>query len=214
MKILFPNKPIESFKSQLPEFDKTPGRYLAQQKLDGYRCMIVKNPSKNLSEKSWYRKDHLFLSRRGMIKGGPTKLPVSDELLEMVIKLNLPDNTMLDSEWIARRTIGETPESLYVFDILWLNDEWMGSKNLKNRHETLIKIMSNHETEIFKIPESVENNYQNFFDKQTKIPYTEGIVLKDLNSTLIPDRSESPKNSGWIKCKWRQGHNGRETFNI
>lgn len=220
IKIIFPNKPVEVFSDKLSEFDKQPEKYIAQQKADGWRCMIIRNKAMDLIRTykngniDWVRKgEYFFLSRRGHIKGGPTNLPVGSDIVEIIDNLNLPDNTMLDSEWMARRTIGELPESLLIFDVLWLNDEWMGQVACRDRLVKLAELVKKVDDRV-RIPDSVDRNYTNFFEKQKSISWTEGIVLKESDSTIISDRNECPKNPSWIKIKWRSGSSGRETFNM
>ena len=221
MRVCFPNKPQEMFKAQLSELDKEPGKYYATQKVDGWRCMIIKDHDhqiiksyKNGSAQWAQLNDYFFLSRRGFNKGGPTNLPVCDKISNIIASLNLPDKTILDSEWMARRTIGEIPETLFVFDVLWYKDEWMGTTPHLERMKLLRTLLKDEPYDKVRIPNGTDMDYSEFFEKQTHIPYTEGIVLKEVNSTLIADRVESPKNPSWIKIKWRSGSDGRETFNL
>jgi len=220
MKYLYANKPLEAPKSQLPQLDAFP-IYIAQQKGDGWRCKIIRDKSHE-SFKGFpaVRQDHvrngeyLFLSRRGMKDGGPTVLPVSDEVASIIYDLKMPDMSMLDSEWMARRSIGELPESLFVFDVDWFGDEWWGSRPCGHRWNYLLEFMAGKTNPIVKVPEATLENYSKFFEDQQKYPFCEGIVLKNLMSTIISDREKSPKNPGWLKVKWRAGSDGRETFNI
>jgi len=220
MKFLYANKPLEAPKSQLPQLDALP-IYIAQQKADGFRCKVIRDKShESFKNFPAVRKDHvrngeyLFLSRRGVKEGGPTVLPVSDEIAGIIYGLNMPDMSMLDSEWMARRTIGELPESLFVFDVDWFADEWWGSRQCMQRWNFLQEFTAGKTNSIVRLPEFTLKNYSKFFEEQQKYPYCEGIVLKNVVSTIISDREKSPKNPGWLKVKWRAGSDGRETYNI
>lgn len=119
---------------------------------------------------------------------------------------------MFDCEWMARRTIGELPEKIFALDILWYNDEWYGKKPAKERDaffRPLIKI-----NDAMGLPDLVESDYSKFFEIQTGIPWTEGIVLKHHTCTIMGDNLECKKNPLMIKIKWRSGPDGRETFNL
>lgn len=217
MFLLLPNKPIEIFKDRLPNLEN----YIAQQKLDGWRTLITKDSTHKIVKSykngnvGWAAKEqYFFLSRRDISSGGPTNIPINIDIVDFIDSLNLPDNTMLDAEWLARRTIGECPEGIYIFDIMWYNNEWLGSKPFKTRFNLLREILESKQNSFVKMPEWTESNYEEFFQKQTKIPYTEGIVLKKLDSTIISDRVKCVKNPAWLKCKWRSGSDGRETFNL
>lgn len=192
------------------------GQWIATQKADGWRTTIVKDNSGDVMNyngcKDWTRGNGLyFLSRRGFDKGGPTNIPVSDEIVQIVEAMNLPDKTMLEGEWMARRTIDECPETMFLFDVLWYNDQWIGREDANYRFKML------HELKVdgpVKFPDFARENYQEFYNKQITIPWTEGIVLRHVTSTLIGDTVECKKNPLLIKCKWRRGPDGRETFNV
>ncbi len=218
---MFPNKPTEMFASDVKiwqKFLKEFNQWIAQQKVDGFRTMTAKDSTRKIVETfggspNWARgknKDLFFLSRRDLSKGGPTNIPVSEEIVKIVESLELPDLSMLDGEWMARRTIGEIPESLFFFDIMWKNDDWKGVLPFKTRHEMLMEILENKISGPVKIPETYNNNFRENFDLQKQISWTEGLVFKHLNSIIISDRKECVKNPLWIKIKWRSGDTGRD----
>ena len=154
-------------------------------------------------------KDLFFLSRRGLGGGGPTSLPVMPEIVKDVEAWNLADQSAVVSEWMARRTMGECPELLYIHDFYWLADKWVGNQILKDRRVLLDKLLL---SEKIKRPECVYQGFVDFFNKQKEIPYTEGCVIKSLNATVIGDRKESKKNPLFTKIKWRDGADGRTEF--
>jgi len=213
MKLRFPDKPFESHKSTIKDFDTN--QYIAQSKLDGYRTFVIKNKNHSIIKQyngtNISKGDNLFfLSRRGINKGGPTDIPVKQEIINVIDSLNLPDNTMLDCEWLCRRTIGECPEKLFIFDVIWLNDEWIGKKPFIDRNKILLDLINKKLCDCVGIPDSTSTNFEEFFETQTKIPWTEGIVLKHHTSTIIGDNLECKKNPLIIKIKWRGSSDGRQ----
>jgi ATP-dependent DNA ligase len=130
-------------------------------------------------------------------------------VIASIEKLQLPDQIMLDGEWLARRTIDEIPESLFVFDVLWLNGEWQGNVPCWTRHQELLKLTGSRI-----MPECVESGFRAFFESRTKIPWTEGIVLKHKSSKVKGDPDECIKNALWVKLKWRSGDTGREVVDF
>jgi ATP-dependent DNA ligase len=194
------------------------GGRVAQAKYDGWRCMIIRDTTDTYlpgMKKRGKDGSLRFVSRRDLDAGGPTNLPVSDEVVEFVESLDLPDQTVLDSEWMARRTIGECPERLYVFDLLWWDNEWQGKKTYSDRLAVLSGVLK-PEDEAGEVPVmlplQVAENFGDFFNRLTELPYTEGMVIKPLNSTLKGNRTGCSKNPLLVKIKWRDGANGRDVF--
>lgn len=200
-----PDKPIRITQEQLPDIDLL-GGFIATIKKDGWRSTI-----------DWTGSELEFYSRRGMDKGGPTILPVCDELRKEVhqffINNNIPPNTRLDGEWIGRRSEG--PEELVIFGIPHYNGDWIGSESERVRWE-LVKSFR-FEQGNFMLAEYSEENYSGFFTRMMKrdliLPENlwtaEGIVLKQEDSKLIGNLNHSDVNGGWFKAKWRDSADGR-----
>ena len=205
MILRYPNKPSELFPESLPDLDD--GNRFADQKLDGWRCFLTKNTAKTLP---WSQEDNLtFVSRRDKDKGGPVHLDVSDKIREATEALNLPDQTMLDCEWLSRRTKDDgIPECLYIFDILWLEDKWMGGEDCWDRRQKLMELVKPNDT--LRIPEFVETGFEQFFNRQKEIPWTEGVVIKDKDCKISSSVQGCKKTALWIKVKWRSGHDVRK----
>ena len=202
MILKYPNKPTEMWIDNLPELDD--GNSFADQKLDGYRTFIIKD-----SQKRWHNQELVCVSRRGKDKGGPVKFDVSDEIMESIKALDLPDQTMLDAEWLSRRTKDDgIPECIYVFDILWFDDQWIGSEDCWDRRQQLLDIVKPNEH--IRIPECVESGFSEFFEAQRKLPWTDGVIVKEKDSTIKTSVEECKKTALWIKVKWRRGHSGRD----
>ena len=218
MILRLPDKPNEMFASNPKIWDEFKTQeWLATQKLDGFRLLIVKDSLHKIvksfrGSSNWARgtnKDLFFLSRRGTNKGGPTNIPVCEEIVKIIEKMNLADMTMLDSEWLERRTKDDDiHECVFLLDYMWKADDWLGNSPHKDR------IVLVNELEIdndwIRRPKYVTENYVGFYEKQKAISWTEGIVLKHVDSIIIGDDIECKKNPLWIKVKWRSGDTGRE----
>lgn len=212
MIIRFPDKPVEVYPDSLDSLDD--GSSFCQSKADGFRCLLTKDSSHSIirgfGHDNWDEGDgHFFLSRRGIPKGGPTRLQISREIVEEIKGLNLPENTMIDAEWLERRTKQDgIGECLYLHDILWLNDKWQGKIPCRDRFKILVE-MVNAKSPV-RVVDFVEKGFMDFFKKQREMPWHEGIVIKDKSQTIIGSRKECQKNPLWLKCKWRSGSNGRK----
>lgn len=215
MRLIYPNKPNEMFPSSLSALDNETS--YAEQKVDGWRTFVVKDTSHEFpklwgGDPYWVRDGDLyFLSRRDKKKGGPVSFEVCDGIVESVKNLDLPDQTMLDSEWLSRRTKDDNiGECLFVFDCLWFEDQWLGDSYSWDRRELVSKFLGSKCNQYLRTPEYVLNNFQDFFDQQKSLSWTEGLVIKDLDATIVGDPNGCQKNAAYIKIKWRGGHDGRE----
>jgi hypothetical protein len=221
MVLRLPDKPNEVFASNPKIWDEFKvQQWIATQKLDGFRLLIVKDFTykiiKGFGSINWARgknKDLFFLSRRGTNKGGPTNIPVCEEIVKQVESMDLPDQSMLDSEWLERRTKDDgIHECVFLLDYMWRADDWLGNEPHKDRITWLNNIKIDDDW--IRRPNFVTENYVEFYEKQKAISWTEGIVLKHVNSIIIGDDVECKKNPLWCKVKWRSGSNGREEVKI
>lgn len=207
----YADKPQEAFKPEetLP-FLEQQNVHFTQAKLDGW-CTYIGRDSKKTFNYEYVGKDksYFFVSRRDKAKGGPTTIPVKSSIIEVVESLNLPDQTMLVGEWMARRTIGECPERLYMIDILWWNDQCYCNKGAWERWNHLNRSLGQLNGDIA-YPETAESGFLEFYGRQTKIPYTEGVVIKHKAGLMKGDINGSIKNAMMIKLKYRSGSSGRD----
>lgn len=129
--------------------------------------------------------------------------------METVESWDLPDLSMLDSEWMARRTVGECPEKVFVFDTLWLANEWLGEVPYADRTTRLRDTYSAKVNEHVDMPEQSKSGFAAFFAKMQTIPWTEGMVLKHFASVIKGDLDGCTVNPLMVKIKWRFGSSGR-----
>ncbi len=207
LRIRCPDKPVRTSQDSLSDFDE---EYIATYKYDGYRCII-----------DWDGKWPGFFSRRDVNSGGPTKHPVCESLVQEVFNFlkinNVPPNTRLDSEWVAKRTEG--PEKIFIFGIQYLNGEWLG-QDTEDFRWTIVKTFKYNQPHV-QLAKSARKDYVNFFAKIKSQnenllegkQQIEGIVLKKANSQLSGNLKSGKKNTGWFKIKWRDGASGHtKTF--
>lgn len=179
-----PDKPYQRSPSSLVNMSND---YIATYKYDGWRCMAVIDGGIS------------FYSRNR------NKLPINDNIAKQVLSLGLPNGTVLDTEWMARRAEIKD-EVLYLITVMWLDGKWVGNADESTRWSICSELKL---TENIKLPEHATASYNDLFNSSKLSPITEGIVLKHKNSKLIGDMSESKKNGMWIKIKWREGNDGK-----
>ena len=224
MKLRYYDRPMEQYKNVLAEHEAT-GDYVFQYKVDGWQTSFFRDKSRKLvstwgGSPTWGRGSDgslFFVSRRAKKQGGPTQIPVSDEIIEAAQRLDLPDQSMLATEWMARRTIGECPEKLFVFDLMFLDNEWQGDDLLRQRMKKLNGIMSPfpfvRETPALEALQFFTKDFVSTFEKIATDPafaWTEGLVLKHLDSVIKGDNEKGVDNALLIKVKWRSGSSGRD----
>jgi hypothetical protein len=219
MQLRYPDQPVEIFPDNLDSQDN--GTSMAQQKVDGYHCLLTRDTNHNVIREfggnaNWDVGEGIFfLSRRGVNKGGPTRLDVSREIVEVIKKLALPDNTMLDAEWLERRTKEDgIGDCLFIHDVLWLEDKWFGDVSCWDRFNLLAKLLDGIrcDTGVVRIVDFVIHDFRVFFEAQRKTPWSEGIVIKDMSHKIKGSRTECQKNPLWLKVKWRSGCDGRKVL--
>lgn len=178
---------------------KENGEYIATAKYDGYRCIFI---TEDDIEPCW--------SRRAKNLGGPSKHPTSDELLEAINKFRIdnkiPNNTMLDAEWMAKRASVGQPDFLAVFGVFYWGDKYLGRKLETKRWELISGLQYNDR---IKLVEHTEENYVDFYREHEGNPLLEGVVLKHKYSKLVGHLQKSKKNPLWMKCRWRSGDDGQ-----
>lgn len=204
MRIRCPDKPLRTAQTTLPGFDRE-GGYIATYKYDGWRCII-----------DWDGENVGFFSRRDVQAGGPTRHNVCETLVEEVksfLKDNdVPPNTRLDSEWVAKRTEG--PEEIFIFGIQYLAGEWLG-RDIEDLRWTIVETYKYNQPHV-RLAEFTRENYTEFFERikarNEDLPEgkqrVEGIVLKRDDSKLSGNLKVGKKNPGWFKIKWRDGASG------
>lgn len=215
MKLIYSDHAITMTPEALGSLDAE-GVYTAELKLDGWRTFVTRDKSQKIVErfgnKEWAKgKDNslFFLSKRPMKMGGPTCIPVCDEIIQSVEALDLPDQSMMDSEWMARRTVDELPEKLFMFDVLWLDDKWRGDEFYSLRREQVESIVK--PSSVLGMPPFIKKGFEAYFNEsKAAIPWAEGLFLKHSHSRIKGSSTETKENALWVRIKWRAGASGRD----
>lgn len=186
----FPDKMNEHGPEKLPIYERR-GEFVAQQKLDGYRAVLMGDESQ-VVVMSRHRKP----------------LPVSPAILERFLELELPEPWMLDAEWVKLRT--GTPETVFILDSLYIDGDWVGNDPLDVRAAHFLRPEF---PEGISVPKQTDKDFIDFMieqitDGNPKEAVSEGVVIKRVKAILIGDRKKSEKNPGWAKIKWRAGEGG------
>jgi ATP-dependent DNA ligase len=194
---------VRRLPDSLPEFEKQEGKYSFEPKLNGYRL-------------------HLEFSEFGILPWSRKwkKHPISKEMAAILKEqLHFPNGTILDGEWMERRTKG--PEAIVLWDTMFYSGEWVGDRSYRERMK-LLEGVPNVWTEEFvqnfeSLPGPILTVIQRLsagcvqaFEQSKKILWTEGLVIKELDSTLIGSIKERTTNFAWSKVKCRGGSDGQK----
>lgn len=186
----YPDKMPEAKHERLDVFEER-GDYVCQQKLDGYRLVVM------IDEEVKALSRHM------------KKLPVSQALLNSILEIGLPAGTMLDTEWIKMR--GGDSEKIAILDGLYIGGEWVGTQALNDRRALWYgKALPAG----IIVPAETTTGFRGFLASQIDEgvapdkTLSEGVVVKRLTAKLVGDRSKSAENPLWAKIKWRQGEAG------
>lgn len=181
----FPDKPCRQIK--FAALAALSGDYIAELKLDGWRCLVHKLPS-GLTFTSRHRRP----------------IPISDSLAECMSDrlVGLPVGTLVDGEWLGRRA--GVPEGLVLFDLLQFGELPLFNQSTAERLDLLREVVPAD-----LLPPTADGDYEGFFTDMMVRPEAEGIVLKRRAARYIGSTQESALNPGWFKCKWRGGLSGR-----
>ncbi|MCX8015107.1 MAG: hypothetical protein N2748_03730 [candidate division WOR-3 bacterium] len=178
----------------IPYFgEKLKGEWIIEPKIDGWRMQIIKYPDGRIE----------YWGRR------LDKKPDWTEKLKFIDKVikNLPNGTLLDCELFSsggRRFIPslfanakKAKPIIYVFDIIYYNNTFVGNLPLKQR-KTILKRLC------LKSPMRLVD-YVRFDGKlEPKIKQRhEGVVIKNLNSQYHTGIDAPLATADWRKIKWR-----------
>jgi ATP-dependent DNA ligase len=179
-----------------------PRQWLVQAKLDGWRCLTLWSGSFGLG----------FRKREGAgLDGCGERLAVGNELRKSVWELLMEptagfQSALLDGEWLgvnAANQRRDAPERLVFFDLLWLNGRDLRGRPAEERFSLLSERLP-HE---WLVPRPATDENPDDFARRMRRDRSgdvEGLVFKRRDSPyLVRDQGECPKNTDWIKYKWR-----------
>lgn len=168
--------------------DDLPAGYIAELKMDGWRCVIEKTAAEAYRFTTRHKKPCPV--------GADTRLLVRDALR------GLPVGSIVDSEWMARRPAARD-EAIWFFDLL----QWGGVELYGLSAAERLDALRQHVAPAHIVPTST-GNYAEFFDALAKRGDAEGVVLKRGGSKYIGSYRECATNPAWVRCRWRSGEDG------
>lgn len=175
-----------------------PGQHLAQFKWDGWRNQM-------------YKENGVWTRHSKYDVGPQAKTPLPLSIIQQLDALALPDGTAFDSEWMGKRSVHLTGgrQWLVLFDLLYLNGQWLGRLPFEQRHESLKTLFVTSKmacltpTPDIEFAPIVDKDFYAMFELSKTMPLTEGIVVKGRNSLLHGKLTACEKNGQWQKIKWR-----------
>ncbi len=183
MQYFYPCKPNRITLETLEIFDNP--SWIAETKKNGWRAIIEKD---NGGLTIWTRHHTLI------------KEPLSDI---RAVCGNLPDGTMLDGELIFTRRVKGVPDRLYLFDLLYLDNQNFIQRPLEYRKATLIavyqKYLLSDKIELAALTDTDKVKFYHQAINENEI--NEGIVIKKLDSLYLPSLTKCLDNPFWLKVK-------------
>ncbi len=185
---IFPMQPIPYFGEQLT------GEWIFEPKIDGWRLQIIKYENGKIE----------FWGRR--LEKNPNWTP---QLSYLISYLNhLPNGTLLDGELYSTKGRRGIPSVLartklanpiiYIFDIIFLNNIFLGDKPLKQRKKILENLSFNPPFYLLKY--KILKDWEQALKECLNNGF-EGIVIKDLASPYIISKSAPIATHYWRKIK-------------
>jgi ATP-dependent DNA ligase len=186
----FPDKPTTSSERILPTLSN--GDWLAELKFDGWRTLV-----------DWDGKRAILTSRHNQT------IPASQSLLDEIAQaLTQVPPCALDGEWMGRRD--RQPESLWLFDALAINGQWLGALGAGERFKRFCWLFTSSDpAPRVRLVECVRSGFVDFFHYSKTVRGCEGIVLKHVDSKFIGSVRKCVDNPFWLKVKWRDGADGQ-----
>jgi len=188
----YPDKPTSS---TLDFISGLKSNYLAQAKINEWRIlMFFEN-----------KKPPEIFTRHATTLKKALKQELDKEILDTLKEFNPTELTIIDGGYIGRR--GKHKPSIVLFDIMKKDSKWVTHWQYEKRDTEIKHIFKQYfeKSPCIFLPEESRIDFGAFYEKQKTNPkdgLVEGIVVKELSSTLIGGRKESVDNPCWFKAKW------------
>ena len=204
---LVPNKPMYRIFDieDLKELKGFTGKYIVQEKYDGMRIQIHKI-DKQVKIFSYNGKD--ITKECPKQKEIMSKKHFGDCILDAELLLFDGDTPLHRAETVARIFKNKKSEATlkaHVFDIMRHEDREMHNVPLSERIQTLFNNYSTHSDEMLAFPSKKDTKTADSLEEVEKyakdimeMPTSEGVVIKDIESTYFIGTKKNPK---WVKWK-------------
>lgn len=193
MDFRYPDKPTTATPEAIAKLRECD--YIAQWKYDGWRLQIYNDGGLHL------------LTRVGESILINTRARFPNELMVATRGLMLPEGSVIDAEFVGPR--GTHKPSLYIFDCLKWDGEWLARKTYEQRWEICKRI--DLPSVNIQLAHTINSGFLAEFERLKKqwndngrgMDLTEGIVVKWKRGRMSLDRSASTKSRAMFKCKFR-----------
>jgi len=205
----YPDNPVRQFVDS-PFFQalmkNEPEKWVGQRKRNGWRRPGYKDAG------SW-----TFHAKART--GDEARSPLPPELAAAIASLDIPDGTAFDMEWVGKRDTQFTGGRHWfeVFDILYYKHQWQGNVLLRERMELLRDIFSKIKSDKVVLTPIIPGkdilakyaqlkwDWEHRLEKPNAEGVTcEGLVVKDVYSTLKGSFKGCADNGLWMKIKYRE----------
>jgi len=204
---IIPNKPMYRIFDidDINELKGFTGEWVVQEKYDGMRIQIHKLDNK-IKIYSYNGKDITDKCPKQVeiLKGKK----FGDCVLDAELLLFDEDKPLHRAQVVARIFKDKKSDSIlkaHVFDIIRHNDRDLADEPLKERIQILFQNYAIHSDELLQFPSKKDTriadnlkDVESYSKEIMKIPTSEGVVIKDIESTYIKGARKNPK---WIKWK-------------
>ena len=204
MRFRWPDDPNRISYEYLEELEKKyPGGFIAQVKWDGWRRPAYRMPG------GWQ-----YFSKRGT--GDEAAKQPPDDLKAIFEGLDWPEGIAMDMEWIgprakealeARYGVGSGYHGFRIFDLLYMNGQWLGGMpfvdRLKNLETIFALATKGKQIERVQVTPWQDKDLCAMFKRTCQDQLLEGIVLRRARSKLVGHPREATKNPQMFKVKYR-----------
>ena len=203
---LIPNKPLYRIFEidDIKELKGFSGEWLVQEKYDGMRIQIHKTDD-TVTIYSYNKKD--ITDKCPQQVKEMKKKNFGDCILDAELTLFLNDEPLHRADTISHVFKKETKGRLsaHVFDIMKHEGKMVADEPLRERINTLFYQYSQHSTENLAFPSKKDTRIadslkeiEDYAKDIMILPSSEGVVIKDIESTYLIGKKKNPK---WIKWK-------------
>ena len=203
---LIPNKPMYRIfeTDDLKQLKGFSGEWLVQEKYDGMRIQIHKDGD-SIKIYSFNKKD--ITDKCPLQVKEMEKKNFGDCILDAELTLFLEDEPLHRADTVAHVFKKETKGRLsaHVFDIMKHEGKMIADEPLRERVNILFYQYSSHSTENLAFPSKKDTRIadsikevEDYSKVIMELPSSEGVVIKDIESTYIIGKQKNPK---WIKWK-------------
>jgi len=203
---LIPNKPMYRIfeTDDLKQLKGFSGDWLVQEKYDGMRIQIHKDKD-DIKIYSYNKKD--ITEKCPLQVKEMEKKNFGDCILDAELTLFLEDEPLHRADTVSHVFKKETKGRLsaHVFDIMKHEGKMIADEPLRERINILFYQYSSHSTENLAFPSKKDTRIadsikevEDYSKEIMALPASEGVVIKDIESTYIIGKQ---KNAKWIKWK-------------